>query len=361
MADSRQITPIDQIRGDLQRMESQFSNALPAHIPAERFTRVLMTAIQNNPKLLNCRRQSLFNAMMKAAQDGLLPDGREGVIVPFGDSDDSVPGGKASDTASWIPMVTGIRKKARNSGEISDWYCEVVHEGDDFDFQLGDDPHIRHKPSLNGGTERKIICAYSICRFKDGTVAREVMSIGEVEDIRNHYSRAKKGPWSDPVAYGEMVKKTVARRHSKQLPMSTDLDTLMRRDDELYDFRGAKQEGEKAKRGRPSNTKAALDHFANGDDTPGEQTEAGLGDALPPHDAVTGEIISASGAGGGPEQVSPKTPEAYFTYAKSMITTMNNKDAAKAFFNSDAQRKIRKDLGIPVDDTLKFVEEVFNK
>jgi recombination protein RecT len=36
-----------------------------------------------------------------------------------------------------------------------------------------------------------------------------------------------------------MARKTVARRHSKVLPMSTDLDDLMRRDDALYDHDGA--------------------------------------------------------------------------------------------------------------------------
>jgi recombination protein RecT len=286
-----------------------------------------------------------------------LPDGREGAIVPFGDTDEDAPGGKASDTASWMPMIGGIRKKARNSGEISDWYAEVVHEGDEFDFQLGDDPHIHHKPSLNGGRTRKIIAAYSICKFKDGTIAREVMSIDEIEDVRKHYSRAKRGPWSDPIAYPEMCRKSVARLHSKQLPMSNDLDTLLRRDDELYDFKQARQEGEKAKRGRPSTTKAALDHFAGGDSNPGdddvEQTSAGLGDAQPALD-VPAQQTSA-------QLPSPKTPEAYFDYARAVITRMDNKDAAKKWFNEDGQRRMRKDIGIPVDDTLKFVEEVFGQ
>src|SRR5215831_21161121 len=112
--------PLTQFRRDLTSMESQFAMALPAHIPVERFTRVVMTAVQNNMKLLRCTRQSLFNACMKAAQDGLLPDGREGAIVPFGDDEEGGRGrrGAPVPTASWMPMIAGIRKKARNSGEI---------------------------------------------------------------------------------------------------------------------------------------------------------------------------------------------------------------------------------------------------
>src|SRR4029077_9162978 len=94
--------PINILRDDLHKMEGQFKYALPAHIPAERFIRVLMTAVQNNPKLLACNKQSFFNAAMRCAQDGLLPDGREAAIVPFGDNED---GQKKSDQASYLPMV----------------------------------------------------------------------------------------------------------------------------------------------------------------------------------------------------------------------------------------------------------------
>ena len=74
----RMPNPVVVFRQELGGMEEQFKAALPAHIPVERFMRVLMTAIQNNPDLLGVERRSLWNAAMKAAQDGLLPDGREG-------------------------------------------------------------------------------------------------------------------------------------------------------------------------------------------------------------------------------------------------------------------------------------------
>ncbi|TGT78941.1 recombinase RecT, partial [bacterium M00.F.Ca.ET.157.01.1.1] len=54
--------------------------------------------------------------------------------------------------------------------------------------------------------------------------------------------------------------KTVARRHSKVLPMSTDLDDLIRRDDELYDMKGAQEEAAKDK---PRSLAGRLDALAN--------------------------------------------------------------------------------------------------
>ena len=250
-------TAIKQVRADLNAMETQFANALPPHIPAARFVRVTMTAIQNKPALLRCDRQSLFNALMKCAQDGLLPDGREAAIVPFGENEET--GRASADTAQYLPMIAGIRKKVRNSGALADWNVQVVQDGDFFAYQLGDNPFIHHKPSLVGGRTRKVIAAYSIATYPDGTISREVMNADQLEDIRKK-SRAKKGPWSDPVFVPEMCRKTVARLHSKQLPMSTDLDRVMHRDDPLYDFEGAREENKRVQ--RPGSAADALDWFA---------------------------------------------------------------------------------------------------
>lgn len=235
--------PLVVLRHELQTMESQFKAALPAHIPVERFMRVVMTAVQNNPRLANAERRSLWNACMRAAQDGLLPDGREGAIVDY--KTDSGP------IAQWLPMLAGLRKKVRNSGEIATWDAHVVHERDKFTFQLGDDPHIEHQPSLEDDPGA-VIAAYSVATLKSGEKSREVMSAAEIEKVRER-SRAKKGgPWFTD--YDEMCRKTVARRHSKSLPMSTDLDDLIRRDDELYDLKGAGDRAVAESAPRPSLT-----------------------------------------------------------------------------------------------------------
>jgi recombination protein RecT len=271
------------LRDDLGRMTEQFKFALPAHIPAERFVRVVLTAVQRNPKLLKCTRQSFFNACMSAANDGLLPDGREGAIVPYGDDEG---GGSKSENAQWMPMIAGLRKKVRNSGALTDWNVQVVQQGDEFDYALGDNPFIHHKPSPTGGRARKVLFAYSIATYPDGTKSREVMNVDQLEDIRKK-SKARKGPWSDPIFYPEMCRKTVARLHSKQLPSSTDLDRLMSRDDALYDFSGARdQRKPTAPAQRPESVTAALDAF---------------GGAIAPPDgaAAPSEPLGARQGGGG--------------------------------------------------------------
>lgn len=241
----RNANPIVVLNDQISTREEQFKAALPAHIPVERFKRVLLTAVQNNPGLMKLDRQSFFNSAMRAAQDGLLPDGREGAIVEF------------AGKAQWMPMIGGLRKKVRNSGEIATWEAHVVYENDDFLYELGDEPILRHKPTMTD--PGKPIAAYSIAVLKSGEKSREVMTVTEIEKVRA-VSRAKNnGPWVQ--WWGEMARKTVARRHAKVLPMSTDLDDLMRRDDDLYDFKGAQEEAKAHARPRLG---AVLDRIAAG-------------------------------------------------------------------------------------------------
>ena len=259
------ISPIEAFRREAFSMEAELSRALPPHIPKERFLRVVMTAVQtsmasNSTNLLECDRRSLWSAAMRAAQDGLVPDGREGAIVKYGDK------------AQWLPMVAGIRKKARNSGEISTWDVHCVHENDHFVLKLGDAPAIDHTYDL-AKPRGKLIGAYSVALLKDGSKSYEVMSIDEIHAIRDRSiawtafknGKIKSTPWGTDEA--EMARKTVAKRHAKQLPSSADLDDLLRRDDDLYDFsREAEDAGDDGKvKKLPRRTgKAMLDDFATG-------------------------------------------------------------------------------------------------
>lgn len=256
---------IDVVRDQFERMGDQFKAVLPAHIPVERFARVVMTAIQNNPQLLQAPRKELFNASMKAAQDGLLPDGREGALV--------LRKSKNGFSITWQPMIAGVRKKARNSGEISTWDAHVVFENDFFQFQLGDAPQINHTYDLKA-PRGEPVGAYSVCVLKDGTKSYEVMSADEINSIRDRsdgWKAFKAGyikstPWSTD--WAEMARKTVAKRHSKVLPMSTDLDDLIRRDDELYDLKGAKDDAQER---RPRSLADRLDQIADDDPIDADQ------------------------------------------------------------------------------------------
>jgi recombination protein RecT len=223
LAERQSASPVAVFRQTLTQPQfrEQLRMALPSHIPEDRFIRVALTVVQQSPNLLDGNkvdRQSLFGALMKAAQDGLLPDGREGAIVPY------------KGKAQWQPMVAGIMTKVRRSGEIASWEVAAVYEKDTFERLLGDDQRIYHKP-FEDGDPGKVIGAYSIVTFKDGTKSRDYMPRWRIEKARAQGMAKDSLMWSQ--FYDEGAIKTVIKHHAKRLPMATDVEAIFERDETM--------------------------------------------------------------------------------------------------------------------------------
>lgn len=302
----RKNSPIAVFQHDLDKMEGEFHLALPKHIPAERFKRVIQTAVANSRDLLEADRRSLWNACMRCAQDGLLPDGREAALV--------VRKSRDGKQVVYVPMVAGIKKKVRNSGEISAWDINIIYENDEYDIELGDTPRIYHKPCVTDEPGIPII-VYSVATLTGGEKSREVMRVAEINAIRDRsdaWKAFEKGfikstPWSTD--WGEMAKKTVAKRHAKSLPMSTDLDDLMRRDDDLYAFE-KETDAERKALAPPKRQGLAgrMDALVNGgqpqveegfDPETGEEIEGTVADESGNRQAPASEAAGKGGKGAG--------------------------------------------------------------
>lgn len=214
----------DQMRtftNQLTRQEEEFGRALPAQMPAAKFVRCIMTAVQRDPKLLLCDRKSLWSAAMQAAQDGLYPDGRYGIILPY--STNVAKRGeppKWVSVATWQPMILGVYSKLHNSGKLESIAAHVVYENDFFEYHQGDSEQIVHE-APKGFTDRgKPVGVYAIAKTTNGGVYREVMSVADVEKIRD-FSKSKDSPaWRGH--WDEMAKVKVVRRLAKRLPLSAD-------------------------------------------------------------------------------------------------------------------------------------------
>ena len=222
---TRAVAPIELFRQTLTAMKSGFADALPKQIPAEKFVRTVMTSVQMQPDLLGADRRSLFGAAMKAAQDGLLPDGRESAFVIFNT--------KAGPQVQYMPMIGGLLKKLRNSGELASIAAHVAYENDEFVYELGDEEKIVHRPLMTGD-RGAVVAVYAIAKTRDGAIYRDVMSYTEVEQVRAVSRARNSGPWTQ--WWNEMAKKTVIRRLCKRLPSSADLEQLFAHDNESTDF-----------------------------------------------------------------------------------------------------------------------------
>lgn len=208
-----QRPPLVQFKADLARLKASGElDMLPANVSFEAFRNAAVVAITDNPLILQCARESVFKAIRRLAAAGLVPDGREAAIVPF------------KGQAQAMPMVYGLIKVARNSGEISSIWAEVVRGDETFHIKMVDgerkfeheyDP-LDRKGDVKG--------AYAVAKLKDGTIEVEAMGRADIEKRRrasaNQREQNPTGIWQQ--WYDEMAKKTVLRALVKRLPMSSD-------------------------------------------------------------------------------------------------------------------------------------------
>lgn len=228
-ADAKPVT----LRDIVQKMAPEFGKALPGHISVDRFVRTAQTAIaltRNIDKVKNP--QSLMAACTKAATDGLILDGREAALVI-----------DYKGNAQYRPMMRGVLKLAYQSGEIKGIVVEIVRSGDLF----------RHRPTnlaepitheINYDRERGAPrLVYALAELKDGGIVHEVMSVADINGIRDRSDAWKAflekkiptTPWHTD--WSEMARKTVFRRLSKYLPSSNERSTMHQAAERMDDDR----------------------------------------------------------------------------------------------------------------------------
>lgn len=223
------LSPVEALRHSVMQMTMQFQAALPKHISVDKFIRTILTAANTNPKLVSADRNTFFSSCMKAASDGLLPDGKEAALVPFNQKGGGI-------NIQYLPMAAGILKKLRNSGQLASIDAKIVFSGDQFDYWVDEKgPHIMHKPADVFGDVGEARGVYAIAILKDGSFYFEPLSIKDIEAIRNVSRSKDSGPWSGPFEH-EMWKKSAIRRLAKRLPQSTDIERTFEHDDEDYEF-----------------------------------------------------------------------------------------------------------------------------
>lgn len=235
---AKKIEPQDEVCQALSKMESQFKMALPKQVPSERFIRVAQTAIRNKPELLNSDRMALYGAFHECAADGLLPDGKEASIIMY------------KGKAKYSPMVGGICKKARNSGEIKTIDAIVVYDKD-FWEKWNDEKgaHFRHVEAEGDRGLPRLTYAYVIT--KDEGFFLETINEKQMEDIEAS-STATSGPWKGAFK-DEMRRKSALRRLCKyRVPSSKDLDDVIRRDDDMYELNKPEPKAAEARSSRLS-------------------------------------------------------------------------------------------------------------
>lgn len=216
---------------------SALAKSLPKHLKPDRFVRVAITAMLRVPKLALCDQASFLQALLQLSQYGLEPDGRRAHLIPYKNNKLSEKRGHEVYDCQLVIDYKGLAELVMRSGLVSYLHADIVRRGDLFDYSKGElKDHVSWFLRTDAAKPEKageIIAAYSVARMKDATEKVEVMSFEQLEGIRKRSKAASDGPWkTDPE---EMYKKTVFRRLSKWLPLSSEIRDAAENDDDVID------------------------------------------------------------------------------------------------------------------------------
>lgn len=232
MTESTQLRPIDQLCQSLsnEQFKANLQQALPANVDVERFVRTAINAIQTHPqqdKLLNCDKRTLFVSLQKAAADGLVLDGREATLVAYFNKK------KGTNDIGYIPMVQGLVKTARNSGEIANLYAEVVYQNDSFSYSPGVDLEPIFNPDWFADDRGAAKGAYAVVTLKSGEKITSILPKSRILQIAGGGNNAYQYDPNNGKHFSEWWKKTAIKNVLKYAPKSAELIELERHDNDI--------------------------------------------------------------------------------------------------------------------------------
>lgn len=202
------------IQDYVKAMSGEIAKALPSVMTPERFTRITLSAISNNPRLAACTPKSFLGAMMQAAQLGLEPNTTtlgQAYLIPYKNH--------GVDEAQFQIGYKGLIDLAYRSGEVATVAAEIVYEKDEFHYELGLNADLKHIPAL--GDRGNAIYCYALFKLKNGGYGFQVDSIDNIRKFAQRYSKSySSGPWQ--TNFEEMCKKTLLKRALKYAPVSSE-------------------------------------------------------------------------------------------------------------------------------------------
>jgi len=214
---------LNQVLKALVARRGEVEDVLPPDVPFENFYATVNQALRNSPEVLEASPVSIVNACVKAAYDGLRPDGREAAIVVHNVNIGTYDNPVYEKHAQYFPMVFGLIQQILRGGEVLAIEAEVVYENDEWRLTRGTNGEVFHEPCMTGETG-PMLFAYTVATLKSGVKTTAFLRKHEVEDVMqssqsgwDKYKKEAKGVWKRWPR--QMWLKTVLRFHRKTLPL----------------------------------------------------------------------------------------------------------------------------------------------
>lgn len=207
-------------------MIPEIKKALPSVMTPERFTRIALSAVKNTPKLAECTPLSFLAAMMNAAQLGLEPNTPLGqaYLIPYKN--------RGQMEVQFQIGYKGLLDLAFRNERMQSIEAHTVYENDEFYFEYGLNPVLRHIPVWQ--EKGDILGFYAVFHLNNGGYQFEVMSKQDIDNYATKYSKAFSGdysPWK--VNYEAMALKTVLKRLLKTAPIQPEFRKAMSMDESV--------------------------------------------------------------------------------------------------------------------------------
>jgi recombination protein RecT len=198
----------------------EIQRALPAHMNADRMSRIALTEFRKNPKLAECDPRSVFAAIITSSQLGLeVGVMGQAYLVPYRGECQLIPG--------W----QGYADLVSRSGRASVW-TGAVYEGDELDWRMGDQQYINHKPGPNHGTG-KLTHVYAVGRIKGSEwPVIEVWTVARIIKHRDLYNQVGNKHYSfrDDNNFEMYGRKVALLQVIKYMPKSIEVQRVLELD-----------------------------------------------------------------------------------------------------------------------------------
>lgn len=220
----------------LAKYKDAINQALPSVMTPERFTRLAVTTICNDPKLIQAVSESprtLIAALMTAVQLGLEPNTPLGQCFLIGRNNKNKVTGKKEMQVSFEKGYQGDLALCYRSGEVKLVRPVIIYEKDEWEYEEGLDPILRHKPYK--GDRGKAVAYYCVVTMANGAKGFSLMSkeqvLAHAKEKSPSYdieSDTFRGPWTTD--FDSMALKTVLLKALKYMPKSAELSRQLQTD-----------------------------------------------------------------------------------------------------------------------------------
>jgi recombination protein RecT len=180
-----------------------------------KFIQNLINVCNDNQYLLELDRTSLCVAAVNAAIVGLSLEKNLGhaYLIP------------REGKVCYQVGYRGLMHLAYMSDRVASFTAGIVTAGDEFEFEYGTTPFLRHKPKFK--KDAQVTYVWALCNLKSGPPVFHVMTFEEIEERRRMNMAEKKGkfsPWQAVGGWEAMAKSKPIRIICKMLQLSPALD-----------------------------------------------------------------------------------------------------------------------------------------